>query len=288
MFDEFAKNILGANKGDSGNIYQNYAASGMDASSAKYAGNQASAQASIDEQERQQAAERAKAAAAMAAEADANAKDPNKATMEMKPDHSGYFFRDGMGKELNINQFSLLTGKRPDELLADSDNPRDQKFVQDYKTMKDISSAWVNGDTATLQKYRAADPDKFNTLVSQYKKPADMVQGFMKYYSDYYGDTTGKTTANSAAFSPGNVTGPSKPEQKLLAPTSLSQTLAPRPATPAIPYSGTANLGQRLTGIAERIPGLNLLTGRQDELNRQKKKLAANPWSTYRNTMMGR
>lgn len=272
MFDEFAKAITGAN-GTGDNIYRNYSAYKVNASPASVAGPKAGAQAGIDEQNRQNAAAEAKVAADADAQRKADEQDASKAQMIMKPDHSGYTFYDGTGKQLNINQFSLLTGKRPDEILADSDNPRDQQFVNDYKTMKAISNAWVNGDNATLQKYRAADPQKFNTIVSQYKTPGDMVKGFMSYYSDFYGDGNGSNRPAGQTFSPNNITAPSKQQTKQLGSTNLQQTLAPAP-TAAPPKLGF-------------LDTVNPFSGQRDALNRWKKQQASNPWYGYQSSLMG-
>lgn len=272
MFDEFAKAITGAN-GTGDNIYRNYSAYKINASPASVAAPKAAAQANIDEQNRQNAAASAKVEADAAAQRKADEQDASKAQMIMKPDHSGYYFYDGTGKQLNINQFSLLTGKRPDEILADSDNPRDQQFVNDYKTMKAISNAWVNGDTQTLQKYRAADPSKFNTIVSQYKTPADMVKGFMSFYSDYYANGNGANRKQGQTFSPANVTGPSKAQTKQLGATNFQQTMAPAPtaAPPKLSF----------------LDNINPFSGQRDELNRWKKQQQSNPWYGYQSSLMG-
>lgn len=272
MFEEFAKNIMAAN-GSGGDIYRNYNAVKYNASPASVAGKKAGAQADIDEINRRNSLEEKNARESIEKKEKDDAADPSKASMKLKPDGKGYLFYDGAGNMLNINQFSMLTGKRPDELLADSDDPRDQKFVDDYRTMKSISNAWVNGDNETLQKFRAADPEKFNQLVSRYKTPSDMVRAFTDYYSDYYGKTQGKQ-GNAARFSTGVVAGPGDSPQgkaiaKGLASSPLEQTLAPINTSQPRP----------LTGM-ERF---NPFAGQRDALKRYEEEQKSNPWLKYYN-----
>jgi len=230
MFDEWAKNITDANGLGSDNIYANYANAGvMNASPEQITGNKMAVQATIDENNRQAAIARQK----LIDQHEIDKLDPGKAQMRLNEDGS-YSYYNGAGEKLNINQFSLLTGKRPDEILADSENPKDQKFVADYKTMKTFANAWVNGDNQTLQQLREADPEKFNQLISTYKSPSDMVSAFRDYYSDYYGKNAGQNKQDTAtpSFSMQNVAGlPDNAEGKALASrlsgSPLSQTLAP-------------------------------------------------------------
>ena len=282
MFDEFAKAIQSAN-GTGSDIYRNFSASKINASPAASAGKKAAVQANVDEQQRVAGIDAKNKKDQLDQKFENDAKDPSKAQMVMRSDHSGYDFFDGAGKPMNINSFSLLTGKRPDELLADSSNPRDQKFVQDYKTMRDLSNAWVNGDNQTLAKYRAADPQKFNEIVTQYKSPQDMVQGFMNHYSDYYSTTQNAQTADTPSFSPSNLYDPSqlsKPDQQRLGGATLAQTTAPVTIAPPTAPGGIPGF------IQEHADPLGLSQYQQHKKSYED-YIKSNPWAWYNSQLMG-
>ena len=239
-WEKAAAAIRSANGLDSGNIYQNYANAGViNASPAQFVGKQESIQADIDEKQRQEAIQASQAKQKLDDQREADKADPGKAYMKLGEDGK-YRYYNGAGEALNINQFSLLTGKRPDEILADSENPEDQKFVQDYNTMRTFTQAWVNGDNDTLKRLRASDPAKYEQILKTYKSPAEMVNAFRGYYSDYYGNTAGaqeksnRFTGNNFNpkfdFSPDKTDVKGKAVANLLASSSLDQTLNPNVA----------------------------------------------------------
>lgn len=284
MFDEWAKAISAANGLDSGNIYQNFARAGAgDATGASAAGRHAAIQAGIDDTSRRENAAAAEATAKLAAQREEDAKDPGKATMQLRKDHQGYDFFDGTGKAITINDFSLLTGKKPDQILENSDSQYDQKFVSDYRTMRDLAGAWVNGDTATLAKYRANDPKKFNELVTTYKSPQEMVKGFMTYYSNYYGGAP-DTNNNSTRFSPG--------EQAPTAPGAVAPV--PNPKNPKVPFGVTDLAGVTAPqNDAKPTPGSwmdqhNPFSGRKSAIRDWQKRHQQDPWAIYYDSLMGR
>lgn len=288
MLDEWAKNLSAANATNTDNIYQNYANTGVvNAAPAAVAGKKAAIQANIDETKRKEDQQVAAAKKDIEAQREKDRQDPNKAKMIMREDRSGYDFFDGTGKQIGLNDFSLITGKRPDELLADSDNPRDQKFVADYQTMRTLSNAWVNGDTETLAKYRQADPEKFNQLVTQYKTPGEMVKAFMGYYSDYYGGTEGMNPASQSRFSGRD-------------PRSGDQTYGPGGAVTVQGLDGkpigATNLQNVLTPVNDLRPPepsnfldrMNPFSGRKDAIKRWEEQNATNPWASYYSSLTGR
>lgn len=286
-WEKFAQAIRGSSGINSGNIYQNYANAGViNASPAQFVGKQKAIQAGIEETQRKESQAIAEKQKDLERQRELDAKDPNKAMMKIREDGVGYDFFDGTGKQININDFSMLTGKRPDELLADSNNPRDQQFVADYNAMRNISNAWVNGDTETLAAYRQADPEKFNELVSKYKSPAEMVSAFTEFYQDYYGPGESQ---DRPRFSPGdprsgeNVYGPDRSitlmdpnnSKRALGAPTLQQTLAPNAAGEA----------PRDLNWFEKI---NPFSGMKDEKKRYEERLKQNPWMAYHNALYGR
>lgn len=287
MFDEWAKQIMAESGANTGDIYQNYANAGViNASPEQFAGRKAGVQANIDETARREGIAAANAKKDLDAQVEKDRTDPGKARMVMRDDRSGYDFYNGAGEKLNINSFSLLTGKRPDELLADSDNPRDQKFVADYNTMKTLSNAWVNGDNETLAKYRQADPEKFNELVTKYKNPQEMVQAFMGYYSDFYGDTTNNNPAGQERFTgrdprggdkvyaPGGGVSIQSPEGQDLGVATMQQTVSP--------------IGGPRPDEGNWWDKINPFSGPQNAIRSWEEQNKNNPWSQYYNSLMRR
>lgn len=295
-WERYARAIEGSSGTDSGNIYQNYANAGViNASPAQFTGRKAAVQAQNEETQRREGAQAAAAKQKLDEQRENDKVDPSKAYMKLGEDGK-YRYYNGVGEQMNINQFSLLTGKRPDEILADSENPADQKFVSDYQTMKQFANAWVNGDNATLQKFREADPEKYNQLISTYKTPADMVSGFRQYYSDYYGNTsTNQEKAPRFGMSSVSAIGDDprgKAVKAAVGSSSLDQTLAPiqyneQPSQPNFIenlFHGAATYGPGA------IVGGGTLWGKSDEQKAwedYQDRLKTNPWMQYNNYLRG-
>lgn len=269
-FAQWEANIKTANGGDTGNMYQNAAnaAKGIDSSQAGVVVPQAQVNAATD----QVVASNAAAAEKVQAQRESDATDPSKAQMKLLPNNQGYAFYDGTGQPININQYSLLTNKTPAQLLANSPNPKDQKFVQDYNTLQTLTNAWVNGDTGTLDQMRAADPKKFNALISTYKTPADMVKAFTQHWSDYYSTPQGggQQTDASQSFGPQTLYNP-----KGTAATqagSLSQVLTPQPSAPP---------------TESFVDKIDPWSAKHKAVNAYNAQIKANPWFAYNNQLYG-
>lgn len=259
MYEEFAKNLSAANDLGSSNIYQNYARAGrINMSPNAVAGGKARAEVTVD-----------------AAKKENEAKKKANARAVLLPNNEGYAFLDGDGNRIGINQFSMLTGQRPDQILKDSPAPKDQKFVQDYNTMTTFTNAWVNGDQETLAKMRAADPEKFNQLISNYKSPGEVVKAFTDYWSDYYRPGEPKQDSATPSFSPRPTQQPiDEQTANVLASSSLDQILTPMTnMQPPRPLQG--------------FEKVNPFAGQRDALNRYQDYLKQNPWFTYQNSLMG-
>lgn len=184
-FDEWEKNIIGATGGATPE--ERFYADQVDTGVGSALGRSSVIQGQQDEAARRQAFDLARAAEADRANQIEDKLDPSKARMVPKED-GGYEFYDGSGEKINVFRFSRITGARPDEILKDSYNPRDQQFVQDYSTLRQFTSAWANGDNETLAKMRAADPDTFNRLVTEYKSPSEVIAAFQNQYQEYFSD----------------------------------------------------------------------------------------------------
>lgn len=297
-WEKAAAAIRSANGLDSGNIYQNYANAGViNASPAQFTGKKMAIQADNEERARKENIQIEQARKKQEKDYEDLKNDPSKAYMQLGED-GRYKYFNGAGQMMNINQFSLLTGKRPDEILADSENPEDQKFVSDYQTMKAFANAWVNGDNETLKKFREADPEKYNQLISTYKSPAEMVKGFRDYYSDYYGDKAGQGNQNGAnRFSMSSIAGvggdaKGKQQQAALDASTLQQTLTPinyneQPQNPG--FWGNAGHAVANYGPLALVGG-GSLWGKSDQQKAwedYQDRLKSNPWMQYNNYLRG-
>lgn len=272
-YAQFQAAINASNGVQPGNIAGNYAASQSTKSSdpAQFAGGTAVVQSQNDKI----AADNAKQAAAEDLQRKQDALDPSKAKQVLLPNGQGYAFYDGTGQPMSINNYSLLTGKTPAELLADSPSPKDQKFVADYTALQKFTNAWVNGDTQTLDNFRQADPKKYNQIISTYKTPADMVKAFTQHWSDYYGTTAGAQAPNTpTADITTQVTGkPDDTTAAALKASSLDQVLSPYPTQPKPTQS---------------VLGSIFHVGKEHAaVNAYNKTLQSNPWYAYQQSLHG-
>lgn len=209
------------------------------------------------------------------ADAAANAaKDASKAQMVLLPNNGGYAFYDGTGKRISINDFSMLTGKRPDEILGNSPNPVDQKFVQDYKTLTAFTNAWVNGDKQTLAKMREADPKTFNTLISNYKSPGEVIKGFTDHWSSYYSPNGQTQNSATPAFAPQAINSPDKTITGPLESAPLSSVLTPMGNNAPPPKPNF-------------LENLDPFSGTKKKYNDYQGYLKSNPWFAYQSALNG-
>jgi len=103
--------------------------------------------------------------------------DPSKYQRVPKQD-GGYTFLDPTGKEVSAYEYSRVVGKSPADVVADSQNPVDQGFTQDYKNLQDFMQAVFNKDTATV--------DKMANQQTELKKYEKDLPGLMKRFYQAY------------------------------------------------------------------------------------------------------
>lgn len=264
QYQDWTNQLVGEEGANSGNIFQNAARLGnANASQSSVAGNVAQANENIDQ------VKQSNAAAAQSA-----ATDPSKAQMQLLPNNQGYAFYDGAGNRISINQYSLLVGKTPAQLLQDSSDPADQQFVQDYNTLQKFTNAWANGDTKTLAQMKATDPDTFNNLISTYKSPAALISAFTQHYSNYYGtNISNNQNPQSSNFisdklAPNNLVSLSSTTGQKLATSTLPQIL--NTSTEAAPSVGPNN-------IASKLPWTNS----HKTVQSYEQYLKGDPWAQY-------
>ena len=139
-----------------------------------------------------QQVEEQKAAAQARKQQLANKLDPSKYEVRAKDD-GGYDFFDPEGNQIDIATYAQFTGKRPVDVLKDSQNPIDVQYVEDYKNLQDFMQAVVNQRTEVVKAFT----DKEDAL-KKYSTPGGLdklISDFKKYYQRYYVPRTAQPEA---------------------------------------------------------------------------------------------
>lgn len=110
--------------------------------------------------------------------------DPSK-YQKVRKDDGGFAFFDPSGKEIDIDKFAKMTGQRRIEVLADSENPLDQQFIDDYDQMNNLNQAIWRNDTEALTELRQAYPDLFGGGSSP--TPEDINRRLLDKYPHIFG-----------------------------------------------------------------------------------------------------
>lgn len=125
----------------------------------------------------------ADAAAKLAAQKEADMSN-FKAYKIVKKGDGGYDFYDPNGQQVDIATLAQRTGVKPSDVLADSENPIDVQYVNDYKNLQGFIQAVLSGDTKTKDAYVKAKPElkKFNNK----NGINDLIMQFRRSYQRYY------------------------------------------------------------------------------------------------------
>lgn len=114
-----------------------------------------------------------------------------------RKDDGGFAFYDPDGKEIDIATYAKVTGRRRADILSDSENPLDLKYLADYQDTLGVINAINTGDVAALQEYSAAQP------ALKGMTPDELLKRLMKQYPHMYGmgsyDQTRQINADSFA-----------------------------------------------------------------------------------------
>lgn len=108
--------------------------------------------------------------------------DPNKYRAEKDREDGGYSFYDPEGNQIGIDRFSAVTGLDPAKILANSDNPFDLQYVNDYQNTRDLVTAIQNGDVDTINAFKAENAELGKM------KPEDLMRQLIKKYPHIYGN----------------------------------------------------------------------------------------------------
>lgn len=106
--------------------------------------------------------------------------DPSK-YKQIRREDGGFDYYDPQGKQIQLNQYAQITGKRPYDILKDSENSVDLQYIQDYKSMQELANAFANGDKEYLDKL----PDNMKQYLKG-KTMNDVMLDFKKQYPQVY------------------------------------------------------------------------------------------------------
>lgn len=127
--------------------------------------------------------------------------DPSNYKVVRKED-GGYDFFDSTGKPITIDRYAAVTGLRPVDILAKSENPLDIQYVQDYNNTRDVVEAINNGDQATISTFL-----KSNQQIDPKSTAADIMKALAEKYPHIYGkagyDDTYAKSWNNPLIRPG-------------------------------------------------------------------------------------
>jgi hypothetical protein len=304
MFDEWSKQIMSTNTaGLQPSMYTNAVADRYDTGETQAAiGNAKIDQANKEEQDAYAESQRKAALAQeeLAVKKRMDEVDPKNSRMEPSDD-GGYNFFDGAGKAIDINTFARATGTRVNEILKDSQNPNDQKFVRDFEIVQTIANAMVNGDKELIgtmrSQYLTTDAegntvDPIGALLEKYrsKTPGDMMNDFKTHWGRMFG---GDNAKDASGATPRVIGEPmrqanqlSKEEGAAIAGSTYDQVTAPlNTGAKDLPWWEKASktiannwtLGGALTpGVIDE--GLNSMSARQKAWEEEKRRRETNPW----------
>lgn len=141
----------------------------------------AAASAAVNQAQIQVAAEKAAAAAK---------NDPSK-YQKIQTQDGGYKFYGPDGKEVSAIDYARVNNTTPDKVLADSQNPIDIAFQQDYNQLQKYFSDKLNSKTDTTAATEAANIEK--KVKDEYgidlasQNHQQVVQSFMQAYPTIFG-----------------------------------------------------------------------------------------------------
>jgi hypothetical protein len=95
----------------------------------------------------------------------------------------GYGFYDPDGREVSAHAYARATGKNVGEILADSENPIDIGFREDYRNLQDFMQAAMGGDREKLDAYYEQNP------ALKELSPQEVLNRFRQSYPTVYGGT---------------------------------------------------------------------------------------------------
>lgn len=93
----------------------------------------------------------------------------------------GYTFLDNEGNEISASEYARATGKSVFDVLADSQNPVDIGFREDFANLEELMQAATTGDSEKLEAFY----DQREDLRGM--SPSDLLSRFRAAYPTVYG-----------------------------------------------------------------------------------------------------
>lgn len=123
--------------------------------------------------------------------------DPSKYQQVPKSD-GGYEFIDPSGKGISAFAYARATGKSPDKILSQSQNPIDIGFVQDYKNLQEFINDMVNNDKEKIDIALKANPE-----LGKYKKDIPgLIDRFKQHYPTVFGGNQNGNQPTNSTYIP--------------------------------------------------------------------------------------
>lgn len=140
-------------------------------------------QAVVDSAQAEQQVEQQKIAQKAAIEKQAKLADIKEYKFVKKED-GGYDFFDPDGQQVDIATLSQRTGKKAAEIIADSENPIDIQYREDFKNLEEFMNAVLTRDKKKVEQFKAAAPElaKYNDRGGISR----LIEDFKKSYERYY------------------------------------------------------------------------------------------------------
>jgi hypothetical protein len=165
------------------------------------------ARAGIEYQQDQVAVENAKKAEAAAKEAAAAASDPKNYKVQQRAD-GGFGFYGPDGKEITAAQYANNTGQKLTDVLKDSQNPIDVRYVQDQKNLTQYlqakSQSKFDPKQAAIAKQIESQVSSTHKINLAKANPQQLIQLMQQNYPTIYGANQGNAPgfSKSSTFLP--------------------------------------------------------------------------------------
>lgn len=124
--------------------------------------------------------------------------DPNKYRQTID-EQGGFKFFDPQGNEIDVKQYSGVTGKHITEILKKSQNPYDKQFTEDYGTIEKLGEVMQKGDKKALEKLYAEQPELKKQIHG--KTFNEIVRDFRGYYPRFFNETPAAQDSGASAGS---------------------------------------------------------------------------------------
>lgn len=109
----------------------------------------------------------------------------------VKKADGGFEFYDSSGKPITAEEYASATGKRAIEVLADSENPIDIGYLEDYNNLQEYMQAKLNSKTNSKLRTKAENIEKqvkeaFGKDIAS-MNPQQLIEQFKRAYPTIYG-----------------------------------------------------------------------------------------------------